>query len=496
MSAERTVARNTIWLTLQPLSMNVLSLAATMYLTRQLGAAEWGRFNLCLAFVAMLTPLANLGLRTLANRHAAQHRDTANEFLGQVLVLRVLFALLTALLLIGAAPLAVPGGRVVVAVMAFGLVVTSVAQTLLDGFQAFEVVRPASIAQFIGGGVLTLASVVAVCAGGGIRELAIAYALGPIVTCALLWRWSRGCPFRPKLAFRPSATGPLLLQGLPFFAIILLADVSSRVDVLVMSRVFSEVTLGCYTAAMSLVDRGTMLVDGMATALLPAVAQLGTRGRGSARALLQKAALWCLAVMLPIAVLVTVFAPQAIHLVFGPEYRESVSILAVGIWRLPLMALAVVAGLALFAAGEQRVELKTNALAIVAALALLYPAVLWLGPIGGPVAGTFRYVIAWFLRAPALREIYPGLWPWRQFLRVVGALGCLALPLLFVPLLPDGMIRLALAPVSLLGYLMGLQWAGLVSLRDLIRRVQGRMRRSSAPSPVVGAPLPIESGSH
>jgi O-antigen/teichoic acid export membrane protein len=145
MSAERTVARNTIWLTLQPLAMNVLSLGATMYLTRRLGAAEWGRFNLCLAFVAMLAPLANLGLRTLANRHAAQHRESAREFLGQVLVLRVLFALLTALILIAAAPLMIPGGgaRAAVAVMAFGLVVTSVSQTLLDGFQAFEVVRPA-----------------------------------------------------------------------------------------------------------------------------------------------------------------------------------------------------------------------------------------------------------------------------------------------------------------------------------------------------------------
>ena len=52
MSAERTVAKNTAWLVLQPLLMNVLSLAATAYITRGLGATEFGRFNLGLGFVA------------------------------------------------------------------------------------------------------------------------------------------------------------------------------------------------------------------------------------------------------------------------------------------------------------------------------------------------------------------------------------------------------------------------------------------------------------
>jgi O-antigen/teichoic acid export membrane protein len=480
MSAERTVAHNTIWLTLQPLAMNVAALAATMYLTRQLGAAEWGRFNLCLAFVAMFAPLANLGLRTLASRHAAAHRETASEYLGQVLVLRVLLSVATAILLIVAAPLACGGASVpgTIAVLALGLVATTAMQAMVDSFQAFEVVRPASIAQFVGGAGLTICSVLVVWAGGGLRELAMAYALGPVCTLVLLWIWSRNKPFRPRLSWQPAVAGPLLRQALPFFGIILLGEVGARVDVVVMARVLSETSLGCYTAAIALVDRSMMLVDGAATALLPAVALLSRHSRSAAAPLLQKAALWCLVITLPVAVLTTVFAPQAVRLIYGPQYATASAVLAYGIWRLPLMALAVVAGNALFAAGRQDLELRTNAISIIAGLLLLYPLVLWLGPIGGALASSLRHLIAWLIRLPAVWRDYPNLWAWRPLARCASALAVMSLPLLLLPALGPGLLGLLLAPVAVLFYLAGLSLVQLLPLRATLAGL--RRRRDSS----------------
>jgi O-antigen/teichoic acid export membrane protein len=448
-----------------------------MYLSRQLGAADWGRFNLCLAFVAMFATFANLGLKTLASRQMAREREGAGEYLGRLLPLRLLLAVAASLLAILAAPLAGAGSlRDIITILAVGQIVTTIAYALIDAFQAFEDARPASLAQFLGGCVLTLASVIVIAAGGGVAALALAYVLGPICTFFLLCRWLRGKPFYPQLSWQPRAYSPLLRQALPFFGIVLLGELGNRLDVVVLSRVLEAATLGCYTAAMALVDRGSILVDGVATALLPVVARLGARGGGDGAEsahLLRKAFLGCMILLLPIASLVSVFAPEVIGLIFGSQYAQSVPILAVGIWRLPLMAAAVVAGHALFAANRQDVELRSQALATLVALALLYPLALWLGPIGGAVVGCLRFLLLFALRLPALAHLYSGLWPGTRLARVGVALAVMGLPLLLSRQCDPGFARLLLAPLALACYAIALVALRVVSpepLRALARR--------------------------
>src|SRR5690242_17063736 len=111
MSRERTVAKNTAWLALQPLLMNVLSLAATRFIADRLGVVDYGRFNLGYTFVAMFAPLTNLGLRTLSARYIPQHRETAAEYLGRILMLRTFLAFLVAAAVVIAAPLSGGGGE-------------------------------------------------------------------------------------------------------------------------------------------------------------------------------------------------------------------------------------------------------------------------------------------------------------------------------------------------------------------------------------------------
>src|SRR5207302_1905645 len=165
--------------------------------------------------------LTNLGLRTVTARHVPKHRDTAGEYLGQILVVRTVLALAMALVAILAAPLSGGSGetRMVITIAAAGMVISTVAAVLTDGFQAFELARPVGMANFLGGVVLTLASIPAV-RFGGIRSLALAYMLGPICTLALLCFWSRSLPFRPRPSWHPSAFMSILRQASPFFMVI------------------------------------------------------------------------------------------------------------------------------------------------------------------------------------------------------------------------------------------------------------------------------------
>jgi PST family polysaccharide transporter len=484
MSAERTVARNTAWLVLQPLLMNVLSLAATAYISRRLGVTEFGRFNFGLAFVAMFAPLTNMGIRSLAIRRVAQNRESAPDYLGQVLVLRLLLTLGSILVVVAALPLLGPVSgdtRLVILISALGMLLTTGVQVLTDGFQAFEVVRPVTLAQFLGGLLLTAASVVVLKLGGGLRELALAYALGPLISLVLLALWARRQPFQPRLIWDTAVFRQMLREASPFLAIILIEVVSARVDVVVVRRLLGDTRLGCYTAAQMLVDRATVLIDGAATALLPAIAHLSARNRPEAIQLIRKAALWLLLLSLPIAAMTTALAPLIVKLVFGRQYAAAGVILAVGMWRLPAMCLAVLAANALFAVGRQDLELRTGSISMIVSLFLIYPLVRFWGPVGGALALTIRYLVAFGLRLPELRRTLPGLWPLAQWARLAAALALMAVPLASISGATLDLRVMLLAFYSAALYLLSLALMRILPVEPLVNRLCRKPDRPGAP---------------
>jgi PST family polysaccharide transporter len=434
MSAERTVAKNTAWAVLQPLLMNVLSLAATGYIARKLGVVEYGQFNLGYAFVAMFAPLTNLGLRALAIRHVAANRDQAAEYLGKVLVLRLILALVVA----GIAALAIPlsGGtghtRDVILIAIVGMIVTTLGGVLSDGFEAYELMRSTSLARFAGGLLLTIASVAALYFGGGIREMAVAYILGPVCTLVLLWYWSRGKPFHPRPGWDLPEFWQMLRQASPFFLIALLDVICTRIDVLVLARALGGADLGSYTAAMNLVDRSMVLCDGAATALLPAIAHLHAQAPESAVPLLRKFALWLLLASLPVAVVTTATSGLVVHVLYGPGYGGAAAILAVAIWRLPIACLTALQSQTLLAVHRQDLVLRTGTVGMAISLVLLWPMVHWFGPIGAAWVMLLRHIISFVLRLEPMARQFPRLWPWPQMARVAAALALMWVPLAFV----------------------------------------------------------------
>src|SRR5262245_26275494 len=117
MRMARRVGANSIWLIVQPLFMNAVSLVAMGYITRHLGKAGYGLFNYGVAYVAAFAPLANLGLRTVGVRAMAERPGEARRLFASLLLVRLGLAALVTLLAVGSALLArgmAPEARLVI----------------------------------------------------------------------------------------------------------------------------------------------------------------------------------------------------------------------------------------------------------------------------------------------------------------------------------------------------------------------------------------------
>jgi len=349
---------------------------------------------------------------------------------------------------------------------------------LTDGFQSFEIVRPASIAQFLGGLILTILSVVVIKVGGGIREMALAYALGPLCTLFFLGLWIRRQPFRPRPCWDAPMFAQLLRQAAPFFLMALLDVMSTRMDIVILARLLGEATLGCYTTAMSLVDRALYLADGAGTALLPAVSHLCAQSPANAVPLLRKSILWLMLLSLPIAIMTGVFSHLVVGVIFGPQFAAAAPILAMAIWRLPALCLSLLEARALFAVGREDLVLRTEATAMVLTIAVMFPLIHLFGPLGGAIALTVRPVVGCVLRMRARSRYFPSFWPTGQLAPVGTALALMSLPLIFVPFLGRGLFPFILVPVSLGIYIASLAVMRVIPFLSLVQSLRQHAAQS------------------
>ena len=106
----------------------------------------------------------------------------------------------------------------VIVIAGLTLIPATAASVLEDGFSAAQMMRPVSLAAFLGGVTLTIASVLVVAAGGDIKMLALSYASGPTVNLLALWFWASCHGLRPTFEGRWRMFPGMLRESSPFFA--------------------------------------------------------------------------------------------------------------------------------------------------------------------------------------------------------------------------------------------------------------------------------------
>lgn len=332
--AASTVAKNSIWLVVQPLMLSVLSLFVVGLVARKLGPEEYGVFVFALAFTMLFRPVINMGLRGLMVRAIAEDKSIADEYLGQTLVLRFVLGILAIGLTYIFLNLFDYSEKTVQVTMIASLILLlqSLFTAFHDFFQAFEKMRYVAISQFISGCVLSLCTVAAVLAGYGLIEIIIIYVLGNVLTLitCIYYQWKH---FKiPKLRVNINFFAANLKKGFPFFIPQILYTFNSRLGVLMIADLAGARAVAMYGAATNLTDKLLVVPEGIGASIFPAIASLAEGSRDEAVELYRKFSRYILLLGLPLAAGTTGLSDRVIDFIYGDEYAETAIILSVLIW--------------------------------------------------------------------------------------------------------------------------------------------------------------------
>jgi O-antigen/teichoic acid export membrane protein len=328
------ILQNSIFLALQPLFMQVISLFVVGFIARKLGKADFGIFNFVTAFAMLFYPLAVLGLNRVTVRDLAGITDKG-EYAQRMFTLRLVALLLCTTVIIGVVNTAGYPARTVTAVYWFSAVFLFqlLSEALTDVFNANQQMKYTALIGLTAGLTLTILSVIVLYLGFGLFELLGVYAFGQLLGMLVAAVIASREFFKIRLRFSLSFMKAKLAEGFQFFIMTMTWFAMMRIDTVFLSKRVSMEQLGLYTAAVLLVTKLSFIPHAISSALLPAFSQAYSAGETKeisalSGALISKIVLFAL----PCVLTISAFAEDVVVIIFGDKFIEAGWILKIGIW--------------------------------------------------------------------------------------------------------------------------------------------------------------------
>ena len=399
---------------------NVVSRAGTTLLFiligRNLGPTASGVFSLGTTYFTIVFGLSALGLHELLVREVAPRREQSARYFTNFLALRLLFSLLTYLLLVLGLWLFTPYSAEttrVILILSLAALPEAVATIAGSLFEAHEMLAVPALSALVNSAVKLVGGIWLLSSGADVAAIAwLMVAAGVaslIVYPPALRRLFRGAP--PSGPVRPDARFSLeQLRRTPgFFAIHLFSVLDYQTDAFLISLFLTETDLGFYSAALTITLAISLLSFAVRAAIYPVMSRYALDAPDKLALLHAKANQYLLALSLPMAAAVCLLARPIIRLIYGEAFDPAVPVLQVSVWaavfllvNVPNARLLLIGHRQEAAAGLTAISMTTNVVANLILIPLL-------GIVGAALArvlasAAFFVSIHLYVRANILRS--------------------------------------------------------------------------------------------
>lgn len=325
MNIPQRVALNTAVQLLARLAAIALALVSFGLVTRYLGVAGFGEYALILTFLALLVPIADLGLTAIGVRELARDPDHEEAIVGDLLVLRIAIALAASLILTAISPLfpysdRVESGLRLAAVGLFALVLSGLPLIIFQSRLRLEL---AALVDFVTAAATLLFVVVGTQADLGFTFLIFASVLAGFLGAAVGFTLaSRLVRLRPR--FEWERVRALVAAAFPVGVFLIFVVLQLRIDTVLLSLLKPVEDVGVYGAAYRFLEQALFFPGLFIAAVYPIFAALIANSDPGLQLAFDKSLTFLLATAIPLAAGSFMLAPDLVLLIAGESFSEAV----------------------------------------------------------------------------------------------------------------------------------------------------------------------------
>ena len=338
IAGARRILANVGWRALSDIGSKAITLVLYAVIARELGAQGFGVFAFGLAFVMLVTTLANFGQDGILTREVARDRSLLSRYFANTLVLKLALAVPALALAIAVAwSIGMSAEtRWVIVFLGLAVVVESLTQTCFAAYQAFEHLSLMPVVVITQRVVTTVPAIVAMMLGAGVVAVSAIYAAGTLVSIVLALVLLFGRIARPRFELDLRSWWPLMRVAAPLGIAGVFITVLARVDTAMLAFFKSDAVVGNYSAAYRLFEATLVVGWSVTAAVYPVFSRLTRDSEPPLALVFERALKLVLAPTLPLAIGAVVLGDSLVHLVYGPGFDDAASALA---WLAPAIVL-------------------------------------------------------------------------------------------------------------------------------------------------------------
>lgn len=386
-----------------------IGLIVGVWVTRYLGAEQFGTFNFALAIVALLTPFANLGLDNIVIRNVVRDQNSANEILGTAAALRFIGSIFMNVLALFIVLILRPTDFV-----SQVLVITLSSSTFFQTFDCVDLwfqsqvqskyIIPVKLFALVFATALRLlliwngASVIAFAMVALIENVESIF--GSVIIYHLKGENIRRWRIKWQVAYH------LLQDSLPLMLSGIAIGIYMKIDQVMLGGMLGDHEVGIYSVAVRLSELWYFIPLAIVSSTFPSIVRIKQINEALYLARLKKLFILMTCLSYAISIPMTFFSKHLVAWLYGDAFAEAGPVLTIHIWASLAVFLGVIRESWMTTEGFMRTSLVITICGALSNIALN----LWFIPILGAVGAALATVISYFFTI----FIFPLFIPWMR----------------------------------------------------------------------------------
>jgi len=326
-----TIAKNTFYLTAASVFQKVFSFIYFSLLARFLGVTQIGLYATVLSFTSIFLILVDMGFTPVLIREGSRDKEHIQDTIGQVILAKLLFALLTYLLLVitvffirdhYANPLEF---QKLIAIMGVMMIFNSFSTTFYGALRTYQKLSYEAYGIMISQIIIVVSGLVFLCIKPTVTLLFIALGLGDlfsIIFAGYLLR--KKYSIKPHFKWNTKLFKKILIFGIPFALAGIFTRVYSVGDHIIISYLAGVKEVGFYSIPSKVAFAFQFIPLAFAATLYPAMSMYFVHDKPRLKLVFEKGIFYLAMIALPLSFGIIAIADIFITKVYGIAYLPSV----------------------------------------------------------------------------------------------------------------------------------------------------------------------------
>ena len=374
MSLAKTIAKNSLMVTLSAVVTKILSLVLTIIIARYLGDIGFGQYSFVFALTAIFAVFIAFGMDILVIREVAKDKPKNIAFLINSAFLKSILSLVSWVVL---AFLIIilkkePEVNLGIVIIGFCLLPDSLVTSFKAIFSAYEKMEFNTLIEIFFRTVVVILSLLAIFLRLNLIAIFSASLFANILSLFLITYVYSNKIGKIKIEIDYNLCRHIFKTSYAFALISFFVVVYLRIDTVMLSIIKGNAAVGRYSAANTLCDSLLFISTAICSAVFPVLSRLYKESKESFENVYEMTFKFLLLLALPIAAGITILADKIILLVYRSGFSGSILALRILIWSTALIFLNSLLGFVLYSTNKQKIALVTTGIVVLLNIILNY----------------------------------------------------------------------------------------------------------------------------